>query len=562
MKVFIKGKGSTTLSKNLFISSGGQADIYANGNIAYKIYSDPKFIIPSGKINELSILSFKNIIKPEDILLDQNNNNIGYTMTYVKDTFSLCQLFPKAFRDRNSLSHETILKLIRQLQDLVSHCHKHNILIVDLNELNFLVAKSFDQIYAIDVDSYATPHYPATAIMESIRDRQVKHNKFTENSDWFSFGITAFQLFSSLHPFKGNHPTYKTLDERMNHNISVLNKDVGVPRVCYDFNIIPPVYLAWFKAVFEEGKRLPPPTDLIATAIINTVIQKISGSNSFDIHELESYAGTIIDIIWGGSSKIALTSSGLYLNKSLDKEVPTTAQISISPKTNQLVAAWVDHRSLKLRNSSTRSEIKLDIEVQDLFSYDNRIYVKTDSSILELKLNEFGQNIITSTVLAAQILGNSTLIFDGCAIQNLLGAIYISIFPTSGLHYQFHLKELDKVKIISAKFEKNVLMVIVNKAGKYDKLIFRFDILWNGEYDLRIINDIEYLENNFTVLDSGNVVHILGDENLEIFSAKKDSKSVKQIVDKAVDGGIKLFKDGPGLLFSRDNKIFSMKMKP
>ena len=272
MKIFIKGKGSTTLSKANFLASGGQADIYANGNTAYKIYTDTKFLIPEQKIQELSTLSFNNIIKPQDILLDTNNKNIGYTMSYIKDTFNLCQLFPRAFRDRNSLDHQTILNLIRHMQETINHCHKNNVLIVDLNELNFLVSKDFKTCYFIDVDSYQTPHYPATAIMDSIRDRQVKHNKFTENSDWFSFAVTSFQLFSGLHPFKGTHSTYKTLDERMNHNISVLNKDVKVPRVCYEFSIIPPIYLQWFKAIFEDGKRLPPPTDLVATVIINTCL--------------------------------------------------------------------------------------------------------------------------------------------------------------------------------------------------------------------------------------------------------------------------------------------------
>ena len=560
MKVFIQGKGSINLPKSTFLTSGGQADIYANGNTAYKIYSDSKFLIPAGKIKELSVLTYKNIIKPEDILLDDKNNTIGYTMSYVKDTYNLCQLFPKSFRDRNSLTHQTILDLIRRLQDTIQHCHKHNILIVDLNELNFLVAKDFREIYCIDVDSYQSLHYPATAIMDSIRDRQVKNNKFTENSDWFSFAVTAFNMFSAIHPFKGNHHTYKTLDERMSHNISVLNKDVSIPKVCYDFKIIPSLYLQWFKAVFEDGKRLPPPTDLVATAIIQTVIQKITGSDSFDIKELEDYGNEIIDLLWGGT-KVALTSAGLYLNKSLDNKVPTTAKFILSLKNNQLIAGWIDHRSLKLRDSSNRSEIKLDIQAQDLFSYDNRLYIKTETSVLEAKFTELGQNIIASTSLVAQILGNSAIVFEGCVIQNLLGAIYLSIFPQSGLHYQYNIKELLGYKLVSAKFEKNVLMVIGHKNGKYDKLIFRFDNTWNGEYDLRIINDVENAGINFVVLDSGNIVHLLEDGKLEIFSCKKDSKNIKQIVDKAIDGDIKIFKEHGTLLFSKGGKVFSMKMK-
>ena len=257
MKVFIKNKGHCTLAKSEYLASGGEGDIYCKGNSIFKIYIDPNKMIPEGKINELSVLSFNNIIKPEDILLNDKNIQIGYTMQYVKDTYALCQLFPKSFRDRNSVSNQTVLNLVRRLQETIQHIHSHKILVVDVNELNFLIAKDFTEIYAIDVDSWQTPHFKATAIMDNIRDRQVKNNNFTENSDWFSFGILAFNMFVGIHPYKGTSKLYKTMDERMDHNISVLNKDVSVPKIFANFDIIPEVYKNWFSAVFDGGKRLP-----------------------------------------------------------------------------------------------------------------------------------------------------------------------------------------------------------------------------------------------------------------------------------------------------------------
>lgn len=560
MKVFIQGKGSASLTKVNFLASGGQADIYVNGQTAYKIYSNKSFIIPSGKIKELSALTFKNIVKPEDILLDQDNNILGYTMQYVKDTYNLCQLFPRAFRDRNSLDNQTVLNLIRRLQDTVRHCHDNKILIVDLNELNFLVAKDFKEIFAIDCDSYKTPSYPATAIMDSIRDHQVKNNKFTENSDWYSFAIIIFQMMVGIHPYKGNHTTYKTLDERMDNNISVLNKDVKVPKVCLDFNIIPQAYKSWFKAVFDEGKRLAPPSDLQITAIINTIVQTISGSDNFNIKELEDYVYNIVDILYN-PVKAVLTSDGLYVNKVLNKNIPANANFIILPKNNAVIAGWIENRTLKLVNVNQRINLKLDLEVQDVFSYDNRLYVKTQTSVLELQFNEIGNNILVTSKIVAQILEHSSLVFDGCIIQNLLGATYVSLFPKSGEHYQFHLHELDKLKIIDAKFYKNVLMIICNEKGKYNKYIFRFDDLMVGEYDLRILKDVQYQELNFTVLDTGNTVAIVGDGELEIFSNRKDSKSIKQVIDLVISGDMKIFRDGAGLIFSRGSKIYSMKMK-
>lgn len=559
MKVFIKGKGHATLTQKEFLSSGGEGEIYCKGNTVFKIYIDPNKMISTGKIQELSALSFKNIIKPEDVLLDEKNNEIGYTMQYVKDTYSLCQLFPKAFRDRNSLSNQTILDLVRRLQETVHHVHQNKILIVDLNELNFLVAKDFTDLYAIDVDSFQTPHFPATAIMENIRDRQIKNNKFTENSDWFSFGIIAFNMFSSIHPYKGNHAKYKTFNERMDHNISVFNKDVSVPKMFADFSIIPEAYRNWFKSIFDDGKRSPPPTDLHVTAIINTIVQKISGSNTFNIAELEDFVHTVIDLSWSQPHTV-LTSVGLYINKILDKAVPTKANFISLPKTSAIIAGWIKNRALKLRNSSKQTEIKLDLEVQDIFSYDNRLYVKSQTNILELNFNEIGNNIITTSKIVAQVLEHSSLVFDGCIIQNLLGATYVSIFPKSEEHYQIHLKELDKLKIIDSKYYKNVLMIICNDKGKYSKYIFRFDESFSS-YDLRILDDIQYTDLNFTVLDSNNCVSILGDEKLEIFSNKKDSKSIKEIVDPGISGDMKIFKDGAGLLFARGSKVFSMRMK-
>jgi DNA-binding helix-hairpin-helix protein with protein kinase domain len=196
----IKGKGHIIdLNNKNFLAQGGEGSVYVIGKTAYKIYNDPKKMLPLGKIRELSVLTDKNIIKPDEVLTVKNQE-VGYTMRFVDDTYALCQLFTKAFRQRNNLQHDTMFKLIQSLQNLVKHIHEKKILVVDLNEMNFLASTDFKDIYAIDVDSYQTPTYKATAIMESIRDRHTKN--FNEGSDWFSFAILAFQMFIGIHPYK------------------------------------------------------------------------------------------------------------------------------------------------------------------------------------------------------------------------------------------------------------------------------------------------------------------------------------------------------------------------
>jgi tRNA A-37 threonylcarbamoyl transferase component Bud32 len=184
MKVFIKGKGHhVELGSNEYISQGGQGKVYAKGNLVYKIYHDASNVIPEAKMQELSVLSDPSVIKPEDILCNSKNKVVGYTMRFVADTHPLCKLFTKSFKQRENISSDQILKLVQRMQDTVQHIHSNDILVVDLNEMNFLVSSKFDEAYFIDVDSYQTKSFPATVLMESVRDRHAKG--FTELTDWF-----------------------------------------------------------------------------------------------------------------------------------------------------------------------------------------------------------------------------------------------------------------------------------------------------------------------------------------------------------------------------------------
>jgi DNA-binding helix-hairpin-helix protein with protein kinase domain len=114
MKIFIKGKGELTLTQNDFLASGGEASVYKKGNKAYKIYTDINKMISVSKIQELAVLNDPHIIKPQDILLNSKNELIGYNMELVPKSYSICQLFTKAFRQREHLEHPTMFELIKK----------------------------------------------------------------------------------------------------------------------------------------------------------------------------------------------------------------------------------------------------------------------------------------------------------------------------------------------------------------------------------------------------------------------------------------------------------------
>ena len=559
MKLHIKGKGPVDLTQKDFIAQGGEGSIYARGQTAFKVYLDPNAMIPVGKIQELSALTHQSIIKPEDILLDAKNNPAGYTMRFVKDTYALCQLFTKAFRTRNNISPDMMLALVRKLQEIVKHVHDHKMLIVDLNELNFLSSDDFKDIYAIDVDSYQTPSFHATAIMDSIRDR---HNKtFSEGTDWFSFAVTAFQMFIGIHPYKGKHPLVKSMDERMMKNISVLNKEVSIPNACYPFDVMPEVYKKWLKAVLDDGKRIPPPTDLLAAINLVYAINKIVGSNNFDIQELESLSGSVVDVFYHGALKVFLTTNGLQINRTHIKDIKANTKIAFTPKNNSVIVASIERQMLKLFDATRQRDLPVTIAATEIMEYDGRLYLKGGNNILEVQFNEMGDNILPTTKIVGQCLEKASNFFPGVVIQNLLGSYYISLFPASGSCCQLKLKELDNYKIVDAKFDNNVLMVVGNKQGKYDKFVFRFDDKLSDAYDLRIINDVAIPTINFVVLDNGVCVHLTAEEEIEIFRNDKNSSSVKVIKDPAVTGDMKLMKNGIKIIFAKDDKVYSMSMK-
>jgi serine/threonine protein kinase len=560
MKLIIKGKGEETLDKRHYISSGGEGSIYVKNGIAYKIYTKQSHMIPEGKIMELSVLTSPEIIKPEKILLDTGSTPVGYTMKYIQHTVSICQAFTKAFKDRNNIKPKQIIELVKQFRGNVQHCHDKNILIVDLNEMNFLINKDkFDTIYFIDVDSYQTKSYPATAIMDSIRDRHSK--KFDENTDWFSFGIITFQLFTGLHPYKGKHATIKSLDERMLKNVSIFNKDVSIPPTAADpAQSVPRAFLEWYRAIFEDGKRFPFPTDTDTLVIVQAPkVRVLSGTDNFDIKELFKFEDDIIYYKCVNGDNIFITTKGLYKETSgLDDKVKANAYIGVTPIYQQIISATIENRKLQLYNVNTGLNIPFDFIAMDLFAYKDRIYVVHGEHISELQFTEpFPNKTFVSIKPVCNIIPNATQIFDGMALQNLLGMYHASIFPIAGNHYQIKLPELSGYRVIDAKYQDRVMMIIGEQKGKYDKFIFCFDETFN--YTLRKLEDISSNEINFTVLDNGICVH--GTEScVELFHYKKIN-DIKQINDNILFD-TKLCNKGNDVYFIKDNKMFSLKMKP
>lgn len=541
MKVTVKGKLiPVTLDQSNYRGGGGEGEVFVSNNRAYKVYHDPTKMLPTGKITELQALSANYIFKPENILLDEKNAPIGYDMKAMPQSEPLCKLFTKDYRNANNITPDMILHLVKKLHEGLQFCHDQNILAVDVNEMNFLFNKRLTECYFIDCDSYKTTSYPATALMLSVRDPVAfKSNRYdaTELTDWYSYAILTFQMIIGIHPFRGGNTRFDHISKkdseqllaRMAANVSVLNKETKLPAVCQPLTNIPAVYRQWYEAVFERGLRMAPPTDFTATIVLVPTVTTISGSNNFTI---EWVAG----------------------------HVDTSVVSGRTPKQDHWITAEVINGQLELVDRTTGKQLVNMYNVDSTMSYKGRIYYQSQHSINEVEYLELATGTLISPRKVSSILENGTTLYQGVAIQNLLGGYYASLFPDSGTCYEVRIKELDKYRVIDARYDYGVLVVIAEKGGKYDRFVFRMATDYKS-YDVRIASDISTHDINFTVLDTGVALLVNENEELELFSNRKDSSAMKVVFDPAIDGSCKLSSKGGQAFFTKGDKLYKFTLK-
>jgi serine/threonine protein kinase len=563
MDLFIAGKGKVRLGPADFVGQGGEASVYASGDLAFKIYTDPSKMISPAKIRELADLTAPNIVRPQSLLLDRQNQPVGYTMRRVRDAAVLCRLFNRTFRERQGLTPDAMLALVRKLQTGVRHVHDRGILIVDLNEMNFLLdggpgvgRGGAGELLFIDVDSYQTPGFPATAIMDSIRDRHA--TGFSPETDWFSFGIVSFQMLVGIHPYKGKHPSLTNLDARMQGNVSVFNPHVTIPQVCYPFDGIPQALRDWYRAVFEDGKRLAPPTDLRPVLHVAPTPQRLLGSDRLLIRELRRFPAEIHLPVPAQGTPTAVTAAGLSVGDTLHP-VDGGARIGFTARMGAMMAAWLTDGKVTLYDVADRRTLPDEIEGEALTAYDGRIYVKNGTTLYEIGFLELPSGIRAAAKPIGNVMAHATQLYDGVAVQSVLGACYVSVFPRPGRCHTVPIPELDGHRIVDARFENGVLMLVGIRDGRYDRLILRFDDHYRT-YDVRAATDIAYAGLNFTVLDNGVCVHVNENEELELFTNRPGSQGMKVIVDPAVQG-MRLFRDGTQVLACKGDTLYAVSLR-
>lgn len=570
MKVHRRGKGAVGLSQNDFVSSGGEGKIFRKNNLAYKIYYKPKNVPAEAHIDELSALKRSNIIVPIDILLDSRNKKIGYTTEWV-DGIPMCKFFVGGFRQREGITDRHIIKLVENIKDTISYIHSHDIVMVDGNELNYIIGKDLVTPYFIDTTCWQTRSYPATVIMPSIRDYTSK--TFNKMTDWFSFAVIACWLFTGVHPFRGKHDVYdkkfkdavEKARQRVIDGVSIFNKNTRVARNAR-MNSIPKQYKAWFVRMFEKCERALPPAVAGAVSAGPVVVKTITGTNNFDIRVWKHF---VDDVIWFTKLNgiyVTKTAKHMFIGKH-KVDADRTTCVVFSPKYQipvvaRIVAGVVEFTSPE--KGSIADTVLVGPRASELMIVENHLYYRLRDMLVEMRMVEMGdRRVIPATKEVWNIMPNSSKLFAGVVVQNMLGKMHVTIpLPREDGRSEcvtISLPELDGYRIYDAKYLNHVLVVHGRKKNDYHTMVFRFD-KDHLKYDIRVAECDDIGDVNMTVLDNGIAVMILKEGALEAFGNRPFVGDIKSIRDPVITPDMRLCKDGTRAMFIRGNEIYTIKM--
>lgn len=545
-----------------FIYTGGEGEVFGKGDTVYKLYFDTSKI-PVDKIKELTVLERPNIIKSKNFVYE-NKVLSGISMDWIKDEWSVyfTRLMTNEYRKQNNFGSDQAVKVIEFMKETIEYIHSKNILIVDMNEMSFKVdTRDWLTTYFFDVPSYQTPNHKASAIAPGIRDY---HNaEFSVLTDWYSFGVVSCYFLLGNHPFKVRHPKYPDkqlpgIIERMKNNVSIFNKDAKYCSAVRDFSVIPQNYLDWYIKLFEQGLRLPPPGVAGLLKIVPVAVKVVTTTDKFEMELVASFADEIKGCYFINGSQVVFTDKKIYYNR-LDFDRWNDSQVLISPDTKTMVFVAIENNLIQFKCADATEIRQVVLRADKLLVIDNELYVISSDKIIHVAIMEIGGRIITAIDKSWNIMPNATIVYDQVLISNILGQPYL-IMPDGKLCHQVNIKELKGYRVINARRDQNIVMIVGWKEGRYDRLVVKFNKNFS-QYRVNLIEDVA-IDLNFIVLDKGMGILINDDDVMEMFRSKFDDKDESSFIkDKDINGRMRLVSDGKTAMFFVENKLYRVKMK-
>lgn len=566
-EVIVGGK-RVKITPSMYVAAGGEATIYKHAGNALRIYHDVTAMPPKDRLDDLIKITRRNVVKPIDIISDAGTGApVGFSMAFVTDTEPLCRFFTKAFRNSNNIGQGVIGNLVVEIQSTVDQLIKEGFLPVDLNELNILPSMKDYTPWFIDIASWATPRFPATAIMDSVRDPVVKGNAFTPGSTWYSFGVIATQLYLGIHPFHGMHPKFK-MDwrKRMVENASIFESGVKVPPIVPPFSIIPPSHLDWLRKLFSSStfRDTPPlPGAAMAQPVTPAAARVVKATGSFSVDRWIKAPYPVVDVYTGYGRTYVVTTQSIYWVEG-DNFTPIADRskyqkaVLVQLNADEVVIALSNHGkavfTLYGHNGQGSQQIDSCMIPGGICARNGRFYSVSGTQLMEHEIMRLGGTMRRVENFVDNVNDLTVKVFDGVVYQDLFGKAWLTIPYDKGMTVSKPVPALDGYRVIDAKGAGHIVAVIGEKNGQYVQFILSFNPAFTS-YQLREVKDQPEL--NFTVTNNGIIVMLVND-TLELF---KDPMQAKVVADPPIDAGTKLLATPNGVFFIDGNEVQKLSVK-
>jgi len=410
--VQIEGGPWVDLGDRDFVASGGEGRVYAKGSVAYKIYERPEAAPSAGQIAALKAVSDPWVVVPGARLLDGSGQAVGHTARYVQGCWPLIRVVSPAFKGRHRIGLTRLHSLLDSMASTLKGVHEQGITVVDLNPMNLLMSRDLSGVHWIDTASWQTAHQTATAILPAVRDPDAAAHG--AGSDWYSFAVVAFWLLSGVHPFKGKHPSTAGLQHRMAARLWAYHPLVKLPPTAAPASCLGP-WSGWLHAVLCEGLREGPPGPLATTA--------------------PARAGAVTHRSPGGRSISATVAGGAV----------------------ELIAA--DGRAVPNY-----------LRADDWVAWDGRMLIRTHDQLLEVGLHDFGATTLCRPIPLGTVLPHATTLYEGVAIQTLLGESWAVLYHEPGRTARVRLPAVAPLVLFSAEMEGHLRLRLMNTSTMTEEL--------------------------------------------------------------------------------------------
>lgn len=288
MDVFINNR-LIRLSPSQSIGQGGEAEIFNLGSSTVaKIFKHPdhpdfsnnpnaqksaedRLIIHQRKLPGFPKNLPVQVVAPQDLVKDKKGKIMGYTMPYLAKGEVLFKYGEKGFRESGGIDGNVVVKIFKDLHDIVKGTHSAQVVIGDFNDLNVIVTGS--KLFIIDADSmqfeangemfYATVFtetFVDPLLCDVTQNSPILIRPFNENSDWYAFYIMLMRSFLYVGPYGG---VYKPKDlgkkilqsQRPLKRITVFDPEVKYPTPALHYQVLPDDLLQLFHQTFEKDQR-------------------------------------------------------------------------------------------------------------------------------------------------------------------------------------------------------------------------------------------------------------------------------------------------------------------